>query len=407
MAENKLGFDLQGCDPSGTLARWGVLHTAHGDVQTPVFMPVGTQATVKALAPDDLLAMDAQIILSNTYHLYLRPGAQTIADLGGLHGFMRWPRPILTDSGGFQVFSLAGRRKLTAEGVVFQSHLDGSRHLFTPASVMETESLLGADVIMALDECAPAESDHAYHRQALARTHQWAAQCKAAFAHLQAAEGDRFPNPYQLLFGIVQGGIYPDLRAESAAALSDLDFPGYGVGGLSVGESKAQMYEITALTTPLLPANKPRYLMGVGSPEDLLACIAGGVDMFDCVLPSRLARNGALLTQAGRLQVKSPRYAKLDAPIEEGCTCYTCQHFSLAYLNHLYRAEELLSYRLNTIHNLHFMVELTRQIRAALIAGRFSSYKVEFLARYQPANQEVAASQRAARVRAMRAKASN
>ncbi len=392
-----IGFTLQGTDSSGSLARWGTLGTAHGPVETPVFMPVGTQATVKALAPDDLRELGAQIILANTYHLYLRPGADTIAALGGLHRFMRWDGPILTDSGGFQVFSLAHRRKLTDEGVIFSSHLDGSRHTFTPASVMQTELLLGADMIMTLDECTPGDSDHAYNVAALRRTHRWAAECKAAFAELRAQRGD-WPNPAPMLFGIVQGATFLDLRADSARALVALDLPGYAVGGLSVGESKADMHRVLEHTTPLLPAAKPRYLMVVGSPEDLFECVARGIDMFDCVLPTRLARNGALLTRQGRLPIKSTRYSRVDAPIEAGCACYTCRNFSLAYLNHLYRAEELLAYRLNTIHNVHFMVNLARQIRTAVINGEFTTYKAAFLADYQVADREADAAQRSARV---------
>lgn len=392
-----IGYTLQGTDPSGTMARWGKLHTAHGVIETPVFMPVGTQASVKALAPDDLYALGAQIILANTYHLYLRPGAETVAALGGLHRFMRWDGPLLTDSGGFQVFSLAHRRKLTDDGVIFSSHLDGSRHHFTPASVMRTELLLGADIIMVLDECTPGDSEHAYNVRALQRTHKWAAECQTAFVQLRQQQ-DAWPNPAPMLFGIVQGGIYADLRAQSAQILAAMNFPGYAVGGLSVGESKADMHRVLEHTTPLLPAEKPRYLMGVGSPEDLFECIARGIDMFDCVLPTRLARNGALLTHVGRIPIKSTRYARIDAPIEEGCACYTCQNFSLAYLNHLYRAAELLAYRLNTIHNVYFMVNLAKRIRASLIAGDFASYKADFLAAYKVADHEADTAQRAARV---------
>jgi queuine tRNA-ribosyltransferase len=391
------GFTLQGSDTSGSMARWGTLHTAHGVVETPVFMPVGTQATVKALAPDDLRDLGAQIILANTYHLYLRPGAETVAALGGLHRFMRWDGPLLTDSGGFQVFSLADRRKLTADGVIFSSHLDGSRHTFTPASVMRTELLLGADIIMTLDECTPADSDHAYNVAALGRTHRWAAQCLTAFNELRL-QRDEWPNPDPLLFGIVQGATFLDLRAESAATLAALDLPGYAIGGLSVGESKEQMHAVLEHTTPRLPATKPRYLMGVGSPEDLFECIARGIDMFDCVLPTRLARNGALLTRQGRIPIKSTRYALADRPIEEGCACYTCRNFSLAYLNHLYRAEELLAYRLNSIHNVHFMVNLAKEIRAALIVGEFAALRAAFLADYKVADRAADAAQRAARI---------
>ncbi len=398
-----IGFTLQGSDGGGSMARWGTLRTAHGVVETPVFMPVGTQATVKALAPGDLRDLGAQIILANTYHLYLRPGAETIAALGGLHRFMSWDGPLLTDSGGFQVFSLADRRKLTDDGVIFSSHLDGSRHTFSPASVMRTELLLGADIIMTLDECTPGDSDHAYNQEALARTHRWAAQCLAAFNELRAQRDD-WPNQAPMLFGIVQGATFLDLRAESAKALSELNFPGYAVGGLSVGESKEQMNVVLEQTTPLLPADKPRYLMGVGSPEDLFECVARGIDMFDCVLPTRLARNGALLTRQGRIPLKSTRYALADRPIEEGCTCYTCRNFSLAYLNHLYRAEELLAYRLNSIHNVHFMVNLAKEIRTALMAGEFTALRASFLADYKVADREADAAQRAARIASVKRK---
>ena len=333
---------------------------------------MGTQATVKALDPRDLRELGAELVLANTYHLYLRPGADLIAELGGLHRFMGWDGPILTDSGGFQVFSLAERRKVRDEGVEFRSHIDGSRHLFTPEMVIRVQEQLGADIIMVLDECAP-PTDRAYNEQALARTHAWAARCRAA----QTRDD-------QALFGIVQGGVFADLRRQSAEFLVGLDFPGYAIGGLSVGESKEQMYAMLDVTTPLLPAGKPRYLMGVGAPEDLLEGVARGVDLFDCVLPTRLARNAALLTRRGRLNIRNARFERDPAPIEEGCGCYTCRHFSRAYLRHLFKAGEILAARLATIHNVHFLLQLMRDIRAAIAADRFSAFKAEFLAVQSP-----------------------
>lgn len=378
------GFELEAehATPVGT-ARAGRLVTPHGTIETPVFMPVGTQATVKSVSPHELRELQAQIILSNTYHLYLRPGADIVAEFGGLHGFMHWDGPILTDSGGFQVFSLAHNRKLSDEGVTFKSHIDGSTHFFSPELVMRVEEQLGADIIMVLDECTPNPSTHEYNRAALARTHAWAERCRRAHV-----------NNTQTLFGIVQGSTYEDLRQESARTLAAMDFPGYAVGGLSVGESKEDMHRILEVTIPLLPSAKPRYLMGVGSPEDLIECVARGIDMFDCVLPTRVARNGALLTRDGRLPIKSTRFARIDAPIEEGCDCYTCRSFSLGYLNHLFRTEELLAYRLNSIHNLRFMTRTTAEMRATILAGTFNSYREEFLARYKTTDREAAVKQR-------------
>ncbi|MGI8588392.1 MAG: tRNA guanosine(34) transglycosylase Tgt [Chloroflexia bacterium] len=376
-------FTLEATAP-GSQARAGRLLTPHGECLTPLFMPVGTQASVKALGPDDLRELGATCVLGNTYHLYLRPGDEVIAELGGLHSFMSWDRPMLTDSGGYQVFSLSHNRSLDDDGVTFRSHLDGSLHRFTPERVIRLEEQIGADIIMVLDECTPYPSDEAYNRQALRRTHAWAARCWAA----HGATG-------QALFGIVQGGMFAELRRESALTLAELDFPGYAVGGLSVGEPKALMHAMLEETTPLLPADKPRYLMGVGSPEDLWECVARGIDMFDCVLPTRLARNGALLTRAGRMPVKSPRFARVDGPIEEGCDCWTCRNFSLAYVHHLYRTKELLAYRLNSIHNLRFLIRLTDEIRRSILNGTFSEQRASFLAEYQPADLEKAREQRA------------
>lgn len=364
-------------------ARAGTIVTPHGAIQTPVFMPVGTQASVKSLSPHELGDLGAEIILSNTYHLYLRPGAEIVEKFGGLHGFMAWDRPILTDSGGFQVFSLSHNRKIDDDGVTFKSHLDGSLHRFTPEMVIGVEEKLGADIIMVLDECTPYPSSHEYNRAALNRTHAWAERCMKAQTRSD-----------QALFGIVQGSTYHDLRRESARTLATMGFPGYAVGGLSVGEPKEEMHSMLEETVPLLPSDKPRYLMGVGSPEDLVECVSRGIDMFDCVLPTRVARNGALLTRAGRLSVKSSRYALIDEPVEPDCDCYTCRNFSLGYLHHLYRAEELLVYRLNSIHNLRFMTRTMSEIRAAILSGSFNSYRAEFLERYKVTDRVAAVKQR-------------
>jgi queuine tRNA-ribosyltransferase len=355
---------------SDSHARLGKITTPHGEITTPAFAPVGTQATVKALDPRDLHELGAELILGNTYHLYLRPGADLVAEMGGLHRFMGWDGPILTDSGGFQVFSLAEKRKVRDEGVEFRSHIDGSRHLFTPEMVVHTQEQLGADMIMVLDECAEPH-DRAYNEQALARTHAWAERC------LQAQTRSD-----QALFGIVQGGVYPDLRRQSAEFLTGLDFPGYAIGGLSVGETKEQMYAILDATAPLLPQNKPRYLMGVGAPEDLIEGVARGVDMFDCVLPTRLARNGALFTRTGRINIRNAQFARDDAPIEAGCQCYTCRNFSRAYLRHLFKAGELLASRLATIHNVHFSLKLMRDIQEAIAGGSLQAFKQELLRNY-------------------------
>jgi len=341
-------FDLLATDGA---ARAGVIHLAHGQVPTPAFCPVGTQATVKSLSPRELVELDAPMILGNTYHLYLRPGAELIARLGGLHRFMGWERPILTDSGGFQVFSLEGLRKVSDDGVTFRSHIDGSEHHFSPEKVVEIQQLLGSDIAMVLDECA-APHDYTYNVQAVRRTHLWAERCRRAHTR-----------PDQALFGIVQGGVFADLRAESARVLTALDFPGYAIGGLSVGESKEEMLRTLEGVAPLLPTHKARYLMGVGSPEDLVECVARGVDLFDCVLPTRLARNGAVFTPEGRLNLRNAIHREDPRPIQEGCGCYTCQHFSRAYLRHLVIAQEMLAARLNTLHNIHFLLQLMREAR--------------------------------------------
>ena len=355
---------------SATGARRGTIQTAHGSVETPVFMPVGTQATVKTLDPRDLHAEDCRILLANTYHLYLRPGHEIIRDLGGLHRFMGWDRAILTDSGGYQVMSLAALRRLTEEGVTFQSHLDGSRHTLTPERAVEIQLALGVDILMALDECPPHAADYAYHAASMERTLRWAARCRAAH-----------PSDEPALFGIVQGGTFPDLRARSAEETRRIGFTGYALGGLGIGEGAAAMYAIVEDTTALLPDDAPRYLMGVGTPQDLLECIARGVDMFDCVLPTRNARNGTLFTAAGRLNIKGAVHARDERPVDPGCACYTCRHFSRAYLRHLYVADEILGLRLNTIHNLHYYLDLMRQARQAIEAGSFAAWKDTTLAR--------------------------
>jgi len=359
--------------PGDGRARTGTLVTAHGVIETPVFMPVGTQGTVKSLAPTDLHDIRAQIILGNTYHLYLRPGDELIAKLGGLHKFMAWNGPILTDSGGFQVFSLSGLRHITEEGVTFASHIDGSRHLFSPEKVVSIQRNLGSDIMMVLDECVPYGADRAYTEKSLGLTTRWAARCRAAHP-----AGDRG----QLLFGIVQGGFFPDLRAQSAAASVEIGFDGYALGGLSVGESRPEMYDILDATAPLLPAEKPRYLMGVGAVRDLLAGMAAGIDMFDCVLPTRNARNGTLFTTRGKVNIKRAEYREDDSPLDPDCPCYACRTFSKAYLRHLYIARELLSYRLNTLHNLTFFLRLMERARAAIAARRFAAFRAELEAIY-------------------------
>ncbi len=351
-------------------ARNGRFHTPHGPIHTPVFAPVGTQATVKALKPDDLAALGATLVLSNTYHLYLRPGDELVRELGGLHHFMQWPGPILADSGGFQVFSLSQTRKIDADGVTFQSHLDGSHHRFTPESSIAIQENLGADIIMAFDECPP-PTDYDYVKGSLARTHPWLERCVAA-----KTRDD------QALFGIVQGGIFPDLRAESAAFVTGLDLPGYAIGGLAVGETKAQMVATLDATVPHLPTHKPRYLMGVGEPEDLVNAVLRGVDIFDCVAPTRLARHGTAYVRGGRLNLRNAAHARDAAPIAADCGCYTCQHFSRAYLRHLVKADEILAHVLLSIHNVHFLIDLMGQMRAAIEKGTLQTFADEFLSAY-------------------------
>jgi len=374
-----------------TEARAGILYTPHGPIPTPAFVPVGSQATVKTLSPRELKELGVVILQANTYHLYLRPGAEVIAEMGGLHHFMAWDGPILTDSGGFQVFSLEHLRSLTDEGVTFRSHIDGSTHLFTPERVIEIQERLGGDIIMPLDVCTPYPSDHAHNAEALRRTHLWAERCRRAQTRKD-----------QALFGIVQGSTFPDLRRESVEFLTALDFPGYAIGGLSVGEPKGVMQEMLELITPLLPGDKPRHLLGVGSPEDLFQCAAVGMDSFDCVLPTRVARNGAFFTRQGRLNIRNSRFARDPGPIEPGCECYTCRNFSRAYLRHLVISEEILGLRLATLHNLHFFLRLVEEIRASIIAGTFPAFKGEFLASYQPVDYETARKNREARLQHLR-----
>jgi len=360
-------FELLGGDGG---ARRGRLHTAHGTVETPVFMPVGTQGTVKTLDPRDLQAEACEILLCNTYHLALRPGAETIRELGGLHRFMDWHGAILTDSGGYQILSLAALRRIQEDGVRFRSHLDGAERFFTPEAVVDLQRALGVDVLMALDECPPHDADRAYQEASLERTARWARRCRAA--HRADERG---------LFGIVQGGTHADLRARSAALTAEIGFEGYALGGLGIGEPAEVRYEVVEQTAALLPAGRPRYLMGVGTPEDLLECMERGVDMFDCVLPTRNARTGTLFTSAGRINIKGAAYARDPRPLDPECACYTCRRFSRAYLRHLYVAGEILGLRLNTIHNLHYYLELMRQARIAIEDGAFSAFKADRLSR--------------------------
>ena len=354
------------------VARAGLLHTTHGDVKTPVFMPVGTCASVKTMSPHELNEVGAQIILSNTYHLYLRPGHELVKEAGGLHGFMNWDLPILTDSGGFQVFSLSDLRKITDEGATFASHIDGSRHLFTPEKVMEIEMALGADIAMCFDECSAYPSDFRTVKKAEQRTYEWAERCKAAHDH-----------PRQGLFGIIQGGLFSELREVSAKHITSLDFPGYGIGGLSVGEPKDLMYEQLENMNRLLPEHNPRYLMGVGSPDCLVEGTARGVDMFDCVLPTRIARNGTVFTPDGKMVIRNAEYARDFRPIQEGCGCYACRNFSRAYIRHLLKAGEVLGIRLTTIHNLWYLCHLMQDMREAILNNCFEEFRKEFWSRYK------------------------
>jgi len=357
-------FELQAEDGN---ARAGVFYTPHGPIQTPVFAPVGTQATVKGLTPEQLISLNAQLLLANTYHLFLRPGDKLIADLGGLHQFMNWQKPILTDSGGFQVFSLGEINKITDDGVTFQSHIDGSYHTLTPEKSIQIQENLGADIIMCFDEC-PNPYDREYNEQALARTHQWASRCKDAKTRQD-----------QALFGIVQGGVFSDLRIQSAQYISDLDFPGNAIGGLSVGEKKTEMLEILNLVQEYLPSDRPRYLMGVGTPLDIVQGVARGIDIFDCVNPTRLARHKTAITRTGRINITKKIYEKDLSPLVESCCCYACQNYSKAYIRHLVRADEMLGSILLSIHNLHVLIDLSATLRVAITEGSFQTFLRDFL----------------------------
>jgi queuine tRNA-ribosyltransferase len=365
-------------------ARLGLLHTAHGVVETPVFMPVGTQGSVKAISQQELWEMGYRMILGNTYHLHLRPGEELIRRAGGLHGFIGWDGAMLTDSGGFQVYSLEDLRKITEEGVEFRSHVDGSRRFFSPEGVMDIQLALGADVIMAFDECAPYPSTHEYAEAAMERTHRWAVRCRD---HWQRRR-DEEPSLYSQLFGIVQGGTYSDLRARSAARITELDFPGIAIGGVSVGEPKESMFETIHHTAPLLPREKPRYLMGVGTPVDLLDAVRAGIDMFDCVIPSRLGRNGSAYTSIGRINIKNSRFTEHFGPVDPNCREWCCRNYSAAYVRHLYKCDEIMAARILSYHNLSFYVRLMEGIREAIREDRFLQFRRDFLSRYQSTEAE-------------------
>ncbi len=358
---------------SASAARRGRIHTAHGSIETPVFMPVGTQATVKGVLPETLRDLGAQIILGNTYHLFLRPGEGLIKQLGGLHKFMNWSGPILTDSGGFQVFSLGKLRKISEDGVRFQSHHDGSHQVLTPESSIAIQQALGSDIIMVFDECIPYPASRDYVLESTARSGRWARRCKQAHDNSDGS----------LLFGIVQGGMYADLRRGSAAELVEIGFDGYALGGLSVGEEARMMYQVMEDTLPHLPADAPRYVMGVGTPENLVEGVRRGVDMFDCVMPTRNARNGVLFTSFGKISIKQARYRDDDQPVDPACDCYVCRNYSRAYLRHLYMSNEILSSMLNTMHNLHYYLHLMEQMRAAIADDTFTAFCRDFYARRQ------------------------
>jgi queuine tRNA-ribosyltransferase len=361
---------IKTCKQSG--ARLGLLHTPHGTMETPAFMPVGTQATVKTLSPEELKEMGARTILGNTYHLFLRPGHEVIRKAGGLHKFMNWDRAILTDSGGFQVFSLSENRKITEEGVEFRSHLNGDKLFLSPEKAVEIQNALGSDIMMAFDECPPYPADYDYVKQSMERTTRWAERCLRAHAR---------PDE-QSLFAIVQGGVYEDLRRQSALQLTSMDFPGYAIGGLSVGEPKALMYRMLEATVPYLPEGKPRYLMGVGSPDALIEGAIRGIDMFDCVLPTRIARNGTTMTSGGRLVIRNAAYAEDFGPLDPECDCYTCRNYTRAYIRHLIKADETFGIRLTSYHNVYFLLSLMRKIRQAIREDRLLDFKEEFFEKY-------------------------
>ena len=370
-----MSFDLI---KSEGLARDGILHSDHGDVKTPVFMPVATQGSVKAVSPDDLYEIGAQIILGNTYHLYLRPGVDLIQNFEGIHKFINWKKPVLTDSGGFQGFSLQHLRSIKSDGIEFKSHIDGTNHFFTPELTIKYQEKIGADIIMPLDVCLEQGTKDSEIQEAVKLTSDWAKKSK-----------DVHSKKDQLLFGIVQGGLDEKLRVESTNDLIDIGFPGYAIGGLSVGESKPEMYKIAKFTSNLLPENKPRYLMGVGSPEDLIECIAIGIDMFDCVLPTRVARNGVLFVDYGRINIYNAQFRDQDVPVQSQCKCYTCKNFSTGYLHHLFRTKEILYYRLATIHNLYHILKLIDNVRNHIISGDFFDFLSDFRSKYIPSDQKV------------------
>ena len=377
MTASPIGFQLFATDGA---ARRGQITTPHGSAQTPLFMPVATQATVKGLTFDEVSELGAETVLSNAYHLYLRPGVQRVQDAGGLHKFMGWHGPVLTDSGGYQAFSMGSLRRINDTGITFRSHIDGSQHLFTPQSAIANQHGIGADIIMCFDQCVFSAGDPASVRDAMDRTHRWALECYDTHA--------ASPNPgRQALFGIVQGGAIPELRAESTDIITRIPFDGFAIGGLAVGETKAEMHTVTQQVCAGLPPDKPRYLMGVGSPEDLVNSVALGVDMFDCVLPTRVARNGALFTPTGRVNIANSRYADQDAPLDDSCDCYACANYSAAYLRHLFKAREMLGPRLASIHNLRFILRLMADMRDAIAAGRFERFCSEFLATYRPTDE--------------------
>ena len=355
-----------------TGARRGVVHTPHGDIQTPIFMPVGTQATVKSMTVEELKENGAQIILSNTYHLYLRPGEKIVKEAGGLHNFMRWDRPILTDCGGFQVFSLSDLRTISEDWVEFKSHLDGSKHFFSPEKVMQIEEDLGADIIMSFDECCPYPSTYEYTKNSMERTTRWAVRCKEAHKNTDK----------QALFGIIQGGFYEDLRKKSAEDLIKLDFPGYAIGGISVGEPKEEFIKMLKFTAPLMPENKPRYLMGVGSPDYLLEAAMAGIDMCDCVLPTRIARNGTAMTSHGKVVVRNATYAEDFTPLDPECDCYTCRNYTRAYIRHLVKCNEILGVRLLSIHNIKFLTNLMERVRMEIENDNLANFVNEFYKKY-------------------------
>ncbi|MDY7221751.1 tRNA guanosine(34) transglycosylase Tgt [Halalkalibacterium halodurans] len=361
---------IKTCKQSG--ARLGKLHTPHGTIETPIFMPVGTLATVKTMSPEELKQLGAQIILSNTYHLWLRPGHDIVKEAGGLHEFMNWDRPILTDSGGFQVFSLSDLRTIEEEGVHFRNHLSGEKLFLSPEGAMEIQNALGSDIMMAFDECPPYPAERDYMRPSVERTSRWAERCLKA--HKRPED--------QALFGIIQGGEYEDLRRQSAQDITSLDFPGYAIGGLSVGEPKDVMNRVLEFTTPLLPANKPRYLMGVGSPDSLIDGAIRGIDMFDCVLPTRIARNGTCMTSNGRLVVRNAKYARDFRPLDENCDCHVCQTYTRAYIRHLVKCDETFGFRLTTYHNLYFLLKLMKDVRQAILDDRLLDFREEFFEQY-------------------------